>query len=80
MRADIHRRSALAAASQGLSNLTSEVHVRFSKQLRRDCLCIQPIEVDFENSDQVSAVFVVPATLVSFCLSPVCIPWRLKLL
>jgi len=77
MKADVHRRSLLAplaAASQGSSNLSSEGLARFSKQLRSECLCIQPIEVAFENSDEMGVVFVVRSTLLSFCLTPVCIP------
>ena len=82
MRADVHRRSlpaALAAANQGPSNLSSEVLARFSKQLRSECLCIQPIEVAFENSDEMGAVFVVRFTLLSFASRLSVFPWRLKL-
>src|SRR5215471_9064327 len=43
-----------AAGSQeleasGLSNPSPEVHARFSKQLRSECLGIQPIEVNFRR-------------------------------
>src|SRR5262252_702399 len=62
-------------ASHSLSNRSSEVHAQFSKQLSSKCLCIRRIiDADFENPEEVSAVFGVCSTLLSFCLYPVCIP------